>query len=86
MRWTTLRQERGQEVSDFSNNFHTLCTKLGIKVSRKPVQATGKLGSQEDKEGHWKMVRFPQKTLAQHRRMSLKIVIGGKFQRQVLEP
>jgi hypothetical protein len=31
MRWTTLRQERGQEVSKFTNNFHILCTKLGIK-------------------------------------------------------
>jgi hypothetical protein len=31
MRWTTLRQERGQSVSEFTNSFHTLCTKLGIK-------------------------------------------------------
>jgi hypothetical protein len=31
MKWTTLRQERGQEVSEFTNTFHTLRTKLGIK-------------------------------------------------------
>jgi hypothetical protein len=30
-RWTTLCQERDQIVPDFTNNFHTLCTKLGIK-------------------------------------------------------
>jgi hypothetical protein len=34
MRWTTLRQERGQAVSEFTNTFHTLCTKLGIKDSK----------------------------------------------------
>jgi hypothetical protein len=33
MRWTTLRQERSQAVSEFTNTFHTLCTKLGIKDS-----------------------------------------------------
>jgi hypothetical protein len=33
MRWTKLRQERGQEVLEFTNNFHTLRTKLGIKDS-----------------------------------------------------
>jgi hypothetical protein len=33
MRWTTLCQERGQVVSEFTNTFHTLCTKLGIKDS-----------------------------------------------------
>jgi hypothetical protein len=33
MRWTTLRKERGQVVMDFTNTFHTLCTKLGIKDS-----------------------------------------------------
>jgi hypothetical protein len=33
MRWTTLREERGQEVSKFTNTFHTLHTKLGIKRS-----------------------------------------------------
>jgi hypothetical protein len=32
-RWTTLRQERDQTVPDFTNIFHTLCTKLGIKDS-----------------------------------------------------
>ena len=31
---TTLRQERDQAVSDFTNIFHTLCTKLGIKDSK----------------------------------------------------
>ena len=31
MRWTTLRQERGQSVPEFTNSFHTLRTKLGIK-------------------------------------------------------
>jgi hypothetical protein len=31
MRWTTLRQERDQIVSEFKNNFHTLHTKMGIK-------------------------------------------------------
>jgi hypothetical protein len=31
MRWTTLQKERGQEVPDFTNTFHTLCTYLGIK-------------------------------------------------------
>jgi hypothetical protein len=30
-RWTTLRQERGQTVSEFTNTFHTLHTKMGIK-------------------------------------------------------
>jgi hypothetical protein len=33
MRWTTLWQERGQTVSEFTNTFHTLRTKLGIKDS-----------------------------------------------------
>jgi hypothetical protein len=31
MRWTTLCQERGQAVLKFTNKFHTLDTKLGIK-------------------------------------------------------
>jgi hypothetical protein len=31
MRWTTLRQERGQSVLEFTNTFHALRTKLGIK-------------------------------------------------------
>jgi hypothetical protein len=31
MRWTTLRQERGQEVLKFTNTFHTFHIKLGIK-------------------------------------------------------
>jgi hypothetical protein len=34
-RWTTLRQERDQTVPDFTNIFHTLCTKLGIKDSER---------------------------------------------------
>jgi hypothetical protein len=33
MRWSTLRQERGQTMSEFTNTFHTLRTKLGIKDS-----------------------------------------------------
>jgi hypothetical protein len=33
MRWTTLRQEKNQTMSVFTNNFHTLRTKLGIKDS-----------------------------------------------------
>jgi hypothetical protein len=35
MRWTTLHQERGQAVSEFTNTFHTLHTKLGIKYSER---------------------------------------------------
>jgi hypothetical protein len=35
MRWTTLRQERGQAVLEFTNTFHTLCTKMGIKDSER---------------------------------------------------
>ena len=35
MRWTTLRQERGQAVPEFTNTFHTLRTKLGIKDSER---------------------------------------------------
>jgi hypothetical protein len=31
MRWATLLQERGQEMWDFTNTFHTLCTNMGIK-------------------------------------------------------
>ena len=30
-RWTTLRQERDQAVPEFTNIFHTLRTKLGIR-------------------------------------------------------
>ena len=33
-RWTTLQQERDQTVSEFTNVFHTLRTKLGIKDSK----------------------------------------------------
>jgi hypothetical protein len=32
-RWTTLCQERDQTVSEYTNIFHTLHTKLGIKDS-----------------------------------------------------
>jgi hypothetical protein len=35
MRWTTPRQERGQTVPEFTNTFHTLCTKMGIKYSER---------------------------------------------------
>jgi len=34
-KWTTLRQVREQVVPDFTNIFHTLCTKLGIKDSER---------------------------------------------------
>jgi hypothetical protein len=33
MRWTTLSEVRGQEILEFTNTFHTLHTKLGIKYS-----------------------------------------------------
>ena len=35
MRWTTVQQERSQAVLEFTNTFHTLCTKLGIKDSER---------------------------------------------------
>jgi hypothetical protein len=35
MKLTTLWQERGQVVLDFTNTFHSLCTKLGIKDSKR---------------------------------------------------
>jgi glutamate synthase domain-containing protein 1 len=34
-KWTTLRQERDQAMPDFTNIFHTLCTKMGIKDSER---------------------------------------------------
>jgi hypothetical protein len=34
-KWTTLRQERDQAVPEFTNIFHTLRTKMGIKDSEK---------------------------------------------------
>jgi hypothetical protein len=34
MRWTTLQKESGQTVLEFTNNFHTLHTKMGIKDSK----------------------------------------------------
>jgi hypothetical protein len=34
-RWTILRQESDQIVPDFTNIFHTLHTKLGIKYSER---------------------------------------------------
>jgi hypothetical protein len=34
-KWTTLQQERDQAVPDFTNIFHTLRTKLGIKDSER---------------------------------------------------
>jgi hypothetical protein len=34
-KWTTLRQERDQAMSDFTNIFHTLHTKMSIKDSKK---------------------------------------------------
>jgi hypothetical protein len=34
MRWTMLSQDRGQEVLEFTNTFHTWCTRLSIKYSK----------------------------------------------------
>jgi hypothetical protein len=34
-KWTTLRHERHQAIPDFTNIFHTLRTKLGIKDSER---------------------------------------------------
>jgi hypothetical protein len=34
-KWTTLQQERDQAVPEFTNIFHTLHTKLGIKDSER---------------------------------------------------
>jgi hypothetical protein len=34
MRWTTLWKEKSQTVSEFTNSFHTLHTKMGIKDSK----------------------------------------------------
>jgi hypothetical protein len=31
MRWMTLHQERDQMVPEYTNIFHTLCSKLGIR-------------------------------------------------------
>ena len=33
IKWTILHQERDQTVSEYTNKFHTLRTKLGIKDS-----------------------------------------------------
>jgi hypothetical protein len=35
IQWTTLWQQRDQDVHELTNLFHTLCTKLGIKDSEK---------------------------------------------------
>ena len=35
IQWTTLRQQRDQDVHELTNLFHTLRTKLGIKDSEK---------------------------------------------------
>jgi hypothetical protein len=48
------------------NNQSMVNTTLTTNL-QKTVQATGKEGSKKDEEGHWKMVRFPQNPLAQHR-------------------
>ena len=34
-KWTIMRQERDQTMSEYTKNFHTLCTKLGIKDSKR---------------------------------------------------
>ena len=36
-RWTTLWRERDQAVPEFTNIFHTLCTKLGIRDSKQQL-------------------------------------------------
>jgi len=35
IKWPMLRQGRDKDVSEFTNVSHTLCTKLGIKNSKK---------------------------------------------------
>jgi hypothetical protein len=35
MRWMTLHQERDQIVPEYTNIFHTLCSKLGIQDSER---------------------------------------------------
>ena len=35
IQWTTLRQQRDQDVHELTNQFHTLCTNLGIKYLEK---------------------------------------------------
>jgi len=35
MQWIVLRQQRDQYVHELMNLFHTLCTKLDIKDSKK---------------------------------------------------
>ena len=35
IQWTTLWQHRYQDVPELTNLFHTLCTKLGIKDSKR---------------------------------------------------
>jgi hypothetical protein len=33
MRWTTLHEKRDEMVAEYTNIFHTLCSKLGVKDS-----------------------------------------------------
>ena len=35
MRWKTLRQKKDQTVPEYTNIFHTLCSKMGIKDSER---------------------------------------------------
>jgi hypothetical protein len=35
MRWKTLRQKKDQMVPEYTNIFHTLCSKMGIKDSER---------------------------------------------------
>jgi hypothetical protein len=37
-KWTTLRQERDQAVLEFTNTFHTLRTKMGIKYLERHLE------------------------------------------------
>jgi hypothetical protein len=37
MRWNTLHQERDKKMTEFTNTFHTLCTKMGIKDFKRHI-------------------------------------------------
>jgi hypothetical protein len=39
-KWAIVRQESNQVVPEFTNIFHTLCTKLGIKYSEQHLVLT----------------------------------------------
>jgi hypothetical protein len=62
-----FKHQNKREFGSANRNNQSMTKTTLTNSLRKPVQATGKEGSREDKEGHQKMVRFPQKPLAQHR-------------------